>query len=905
MSTISRATRPLLVGVYAAALRLLPRESRLEYAPAMLETFTRRATDLRGGIVVHAAFLLRELLGLTRLRGWRTRPESTPAVGPPNRGTPGPARRAMSWPTDLRHAFRRLRRVPVFTAATVITLALAAGGATAIFSVVHSILLSPLPYPDAHRLVAIRTAAPSAGVDDMEMTIGLYLQYREHVDSFASIALYDRVYRNLTADGEPERLETIQATDDFFATLGVEAALGRTLGAVDTAADAESVVVLSNSLWRSRYGADQSVIGRTLLLDDHPFTVVGVMPAGFDFPRPGTDAWTAWHIDPGNLPLVSFSFDAVARLANGATIDSTGAELQRAISTFPEAFGWDRAEWERMGLVGFVRDLKAQTVGEVGSTLWLFAGAGLLVLLLAWANVANLFLVRAEARVGEARIRRALGASRGQLVRYWMAEGLWIALLAALLGLALATAGIDAIAELAPDLPRVGTVGISGPTMAFTALLTLFASLVFGSVPLLGGERASVDRRTTAGVAARRHREILVGVQVAMALTLSIGAALMLQSVSGMMSADPGFDRSDVLTFRISLPSAGYPDREAAARLHQSLVDRLTALPGIDRAGIARCLPLQGWCGGNPVSSPDSPLPEEAFRDVVSVKPVSTGYFETLRIPLLAGRSFHRTDQSLRNGAAVVSEALAARLFPGESPAEVLGKRVSPQSDPGVDAWYTIVGVAASVQRSRIAEPAAEMLYVPLLGIGNDQHLAPIRDVIVAMRTDGPPLAAIDMARAAIRDLDANIPLARIRTLADIHAAASARSRLTSLLLALAAGTGLLLGAIGIYGVVSGAARQRTAEFGVRAALGARAADLLRMVMARGLAVIATGVVAGVIASLAAGRFVASMLYEVEANDPATFIGVITLLSAIGALATWLPARRAARIDPVEALRSR
>jgi predicted permease len=602
---------------------------------------------------------------------------------------------------------------------------------------------------------------------------------------------------------------------------------------------------------------------------------------------------------------VSFSYDGVARLAEGATIESSNTELRRATETFPAAFGWDRAEWDRMGIVGFVRDLKAQTVGDVGAILWLFAGAGAFVLLLAWANVANLFLVRSESRATEAHIRKALGASRGQLLRYWVAEGAWVAILSALLGLAIAAAAVGAIVDLAPDLPRIQTVTVSPSAMVFNAALTAIAAMIFGAVPLLAGDEPGNARGATRGLGARRNREVLVGIQMALALTLSIGAALMLQSVSNVMSANPGFDPGGVLTFRLSLPSADYPDREAAARSHQELLDRLAALPGVERAGIARCLPLQGWCGGDPVSSPDSDLPAEAFRKVVSVKPVSSGYFETLRIPLLAGRTFTPSDQTQRSGAAIVSQALAARVFPETPAVEAIGRRIFPQGSGEVPDWYTIVGVAESVQRTLIEEPPAETLYLPLLGIAGNEHLPPIHDVIVAVRVDGPPLAAIDMVHAAVRELDANVPIARIRTLADIHASASASDRLTTLLLTLAAGTGLLLGAIGIYGVVSWATRRRTAEFGVRAALGARGIDLLRMVMVRSLAVIGAGVLVGLVGSLAAGRFLAAMLYQISATDLTTFAGVTALLVAIGTLATWLPARRAARIDPVEALRSR
>ncbi len=910
------AVRLHAVRLYGAALRLLPDPYLREYGDAMLETFTLRAAAASGGAAL--TLLLRELGGLVRL-AWREHRGSAPGLS----GAPGkhdepsasgwaprrPGSAGSAWITEMRHALRRLLRAPSFSLATILTLAIAAGGNATIFSIVNSILLRPLPYADSERLVAIRTASLTAGADDMEMTIGLYLLYRDESASFGSIALYDRIYRNLTADGEPARVETIQATEDFFSTLGVEAALGRTLGIADVAPDAGRVVVLADGIWRRRYGADPEIVGRTVLLDNEPFTVVGVMPPGFDFPRPGTDGWTPWSIDEANLPLMSFSYDAIARLRGSATVASTNAELEGLMHGYPEHFGWEQADFDSLGLVPFVRPLQDHTIGDVGDTLWLFAGAGLFVLLLACANVANLFLVRSESRRAEARIRTALGASRGQLLRYWMAESIWVAVLGALLGLALATSGISIVIGLAPDLPRIETAGIDGATLAFTAALTVGAALIFGTAPLLGSHHAGAAsgtglRGSTTGIGGRRSRELLVGAQVALALTLLIGAALMMQSVRNLLAADPGFDPRGVLTFRLSLPPADYPDREAAARFHEALVDRLGALPTVQSAGLARCLPLQGWCGGNPVSSPDSPLAPEAFRQVSSVKPVSSGYFESLRIPLLAGRTLVPSDSAQRSGAALVSSALAARIFPGTEPVDIIGKRIYPQSEPDVDRWFTIVGVVEAVQRSQIDEAPAEVLYVPLLGVSGDRHLAPIHDVTVAVRVDGEPLGAIDPVRRVIHELDADLPIARIRTLADIHASATARSRFATLLLALAAGIGLLLGSIGIYGVVSWATRQRTAEFGLRAALGARTVDLLQMVMARGLRVIATGIAVGIVASLAATQLLASMLYQVRPNDPATFVGVIALLAAVGALATWLPARRAACVDPADALRS-
>ncbi|HVS63342.1 MAG TPA: FtsX-like permease family protein [Thermoanaerobaculia bacterium] len=542
----------------------------------------------------------------------------------------------------------------------------------------------------------------------------------------------------------------------------------------------------------------------------------------------------------------------------------------------------------------------------------LLAAIGL-VLLMACANVANLFLIRAEDRRREVALRAALGAERRDLVRHLLVESLVLGALAGAFGLGLAAAGIRLLIVLGPsNLPRLLEVDISGAELAFTAAISLLASVAFGALPTMRFLRSRrSDRALLAkplecrdrGAAAPHQRatSLLVICQVSLTLILLVAAALFALSLGNLLRIDPGFRAERVLTFRLSLPEADFPDRARQAAFHQELIDKLETLPGVEAAGLTRCLPLQGWCGGNQVTSPDTTLPPEALQDVASIKPISPGYFRALGIPLRRGRTIERRDHEARTGAAVLSETLAARVFPGADP---IGKRIHPTESGPADeqGWYTVVGVVGDVKRERLDEAPADILYLPMLGT-DDVALPTLAEVTVAVRSDGEPTAMVPAVRAVVRELSQEIPLADVQPMDEILARASVRVELTATILGLAAASALLLGAIGVFGVVSHGVGRRIPEIGLRIALGASRRGVVLMVLRGGLQVGLAGILVGLAGALAVARFLRSLLYGVSPQNPLILAAVAAVLRGVAALASYLPARRAARIDPVVALK--
>ncbi len=903
---------------YRGLLLLYPPAHRREYGAEMVETFARRAdTARRSGPVARARFVGREAFGAVRI-AVRERLGS-PDTGGPSANSPTvsrvsarrpPGRRGTTLGADLRHALRRLRSSPGFTIATVLTLALGIGGNTAIFTVVNAVVVSPLPYPDSDRLITVAADVEAVDAHGIEIPIGFWLGFRRLNESFDEIGLFEYSTANLSGEGPPERVAAIEATGSLFDTLGVPPAMGRPIMQDDEAPGAPLVVLLSHGLWTRRYGADPSMIGRTIRVDSVAAEVVGIMPEGFAFPRPETQIWGPLTIDRTTDPPISFSYSSVGRLSEGVTLDRAHQDLARVTDQLPEMFGNITVDFiDSYGVSPSLRSLKAQVVGTIADTLWVLLGAVGFVLLIACANVANLFLVRTQARHREVGLRSALGASRADLARYFLSESLIIGGLAGAVGVGLAVAGVRLLVAFGPDdLPRLQEVSIGAAELGFAAAISLLVAVAFGSLPILRLSRQQlVDQlkegsdRATVTSGSRRATSLLVVAQVSLALLLMVGAALFAQSLRNLIRIDPGFRAEGVLTFRLTLSDAAYPDDSRRALFHQELLDRLEALPGVEAAGLTRCLPLQGWCGGNPVASLDSPLPPEAFRDVASIKPVSPGYFRALGIPLQAGRDIERNDYEQRTGAAVVSEALAERLFPGLDP---LGKRVYPsEGGPDDEAdWYTVVGVAGTIKRLELDEEPADILYVAMLGT-DDQFLPNLDQVTVAVRTQGDPLELAGAVRDTVWAIESEMPVAAIETMASVLARASARVAFTAVLIGIAAVVALVLGAVGIYGVVSHTVGRRTSEIGVRMALGARQGEVLRMVLRQGVTVVLIGIAIGVAGAFALARVVEALLYEVSAGDPFTLVAVSTALLAVALLASFLPARRAARVDPAISLR--
>ena len=901
--------------VYSAFLRLYPRKFRQLYGNDMLETFSQRATEVaaREGAVGRAGFFIRELLGLVNAALYERLPWLR-SVRRNQRTTLGVKGKRNREPMSIllqetRHSVRRLANSSGFAIAAIITLALGIGANTAIYSVVHSVVLSPLPYPESERLVWLDHGAAGIGVDKgLDMTRGLYVHYRERSRTLEELGIYLESDVSLTGEGDPERVSATIATHTLFATLRVRPLLGRAFDQNDDYADGTGVAVLSHDLWTRRYGADPSVLGRIIQVDGTPLEIVGVMPSGFGYPSRDTKLWAPLVIDPATASFGGFTRRGIARMSPGSTPADVEAELNALIPRLSESFPREQVDPVVVNarLTAVITTLREDLVGDIRRTLWILLGTVGFVLLIACANVANLFLVRAEARQREVAVRMALGATRGDLVRLFLSESALLVIAGGALGLLLAVGGVRLLLAFGPqNLPRLHEVGIDANVLAFTAAISILISLLFGAAPIFRGAPnliASLKQGGRGMTTARgrlRVRNLLVVSQVALALVLLVGAGLMARSFLHLKRLDPGFDAKSVLTFQLGLPGGDYPNRAAAVAFHRELLDRLGELPGVEAAAAVTCLALCSNWAGIPLQVEGRTPPPGEIPPVVATRRVSAGYFETLRIPLLSGRTVERADQEQRTGSAVVSAELVERYWPGEDP---VGKRVYTGNDEE-PAWYTIVGVVANTPIRELTEDPAPIIYLPLLHSDGARGISP-RTLTYVLRTSTPPLSLAGAARSEVWSMDRSLPIARIRTMEQIVSDAGIQMAFTMVMLVIAAFVAVLLGAVGIYGVISYVVAQRTGEIGVRMALGARAADVSRMVLKQGGSVAAFGLGLGLLGAFALTRLMRALLYGISPTDPATFVGVSALLLVIALVATYLPARRAARVDPVQALRS-
>jgi len=807
---------------------------------------------------------------------------------------------------DLRHAVRALRRNPGFAIVAVITLALGIGANSAIFSVVHAVVINPLPYPESERIVILAHNAPGAGFTNAELDAspGLYHYYRDHSRTLDEIGAWRDRDATLTSHGEPENVPAASATAGLFRLLGVPPLLGRPLLEEDNREGAEDVVVLSHGLWQRRYGGDPAIIGSTIGLWSRPVQVVGVMPAGFGYPDTGYQLWFNETLD--GAVFGGFWISVAARMQPGLTSDEVEAELSGLIQQVPEAFPDDPVAQMALDLelAAVAIPLKERLVGDVQLTLWVLLATVGLVLLIACTNVANLFLVRAEARRQEIAVRAALGASRRQLARFFMGESLLLCATGATIGLALAAVGTRLLVAYGPDsLPRLHEVGISGTVVLFTSTVTMLASLVFGLIPVARRESATISslkdagRSNTAGRGRAHARSLLVAGQVAMAFILLCSSILMAQTYANLRRVDPGFDPVDVLTFQVALPAVGYPTPQEAIAFHRQLREHLGALPGVLSAAIVTGLPLAGSTAVDPLVDENVPFDPAEMPPIVSVNSAGNGYWRTMGIPLLEGRVLEAADYDHGRRVAVVDERLADLYWPGES---AIGRRVFPGLPGEDDEWFEIVGVVGDVHLEDLIHTPQPMIY-PVLGTygGNEAWT-----MSYALRTRVPASSLADVARETVWSLDDRLPLAAMQTMEQAHRRASAPAAFTMTMLLIAAVVALCLGTIGIYGVMDYVVRQRTKEIGVRLALGARSADVSRMIVRQGSLVAAAGLIVGLAASLALTRFMAALLFGIAPTDPVTHIAVALSLMAVAALASYVPARRAACINPVEAIRA-
>ncbi len=807
---------------------------------------------------------------------------------------------------DLRYGLRGLLRHPAFAGIAVLTLALGVGANAAIFSVVNAVLLRPLPWADPDRTVMIWSrwnAFEKTWVSDGEVN-----DYRRESRTLDEVAVWDQNQVNLTGDAEPERVAAGLVSANLFSTFGVSPMIGRWFTRAETRANGPNVAILGEALWRRRYGADPSIVGRTILVNGTSTEVVGVMPPDFvlptDFANPSPSVlWLPLEWDDNSTDHGSHGYFAAGRLSPGATVAQARDELHTI------ALGWTARGLypPQMGYDSIVLTARDEVVGGVRRAIWLLFGAVGFLLLIACANVANLLLARAEARQREMAVRVALGAGAGRVLRQLLTESLLLAGVSAAAGLAIAWGGVRVLAWWNPSsVPRVAGAHVDLRVLAFTAAVALVTTLVFSIAPaarLLGGGLAESTREgsanATTGERRRRFRSALVIAEMALAVVLLVGAGLMLRTLWSLQHIDLGFAPSGVLTLRVSLPQASYKTPDEVVGFYSRLTDQVRALPGVAAAGVARSLPLGSTIGDWGLRI-DGYVPPAGSNAKGDWQIVSAGYLDAMGERLARGRGFTSADTPDSQLVALVNEEMARRYFAGRDP---IGGRftIGGQNRP----WVTVVGVVKDVHHNGIAAPIKEKFYVPHTqwhkSVGNANAL---RGMTLVVRTAGDPVSLTTPVRAIVRQLDPGLPVADVRTMNDVVGAALSTPRFTSMLLSIFAALALALSAIGIYGVLSYVVSRRTREIGIRVAIGARPVQVLAMVLRSGVGLALVGIGAGLAMAMAVTRLLAGLLHGVTPLDPATFAGVGAGLTALAALASLVPAWRASRVDPVIALKS-
>ena len=794
---------------------------------------------------------------------------------------------------DFRIALRNLRKNPGFTAVTVLILALGIAGVTIIFSAVDGLLLSPLPYPGSDRLVQIWETDRRRDVAEGSVSPLNLEDWSDGSRRLQVMAGYGYEAPVLAGEGPAQRLRAVTVNPAFFSVFMVEPHLGRVLSSEDEGA---RVAVLGHGLWQDRLGGDPAIVGRSLTLDGEPYTVVGVMPRGFSFPG-YTELWVPLRLDRGRLSRGSHFLFAVGRLAADATLAAAQDEMSALARALEERHP-DTNEGQGVRLV----PLQEQLVGDLRSRVLILFGAVALVLLSACANVANLLLVRATARGREVSVRAALGASRRRLLQPFLAEALALAALACALGVGLAKAGLEVLLSASPvRIPGPVSIGLDVRVLTFAVAASLATALLFGLAPALQASRVAAagalrEGAPTGGRRTQRLRRLLVAGEVALAVVLLAGAGLLVTSFHRLTSVDPGFRPEGVMSMKVELTSTRYAERSAQAAFAEQAVERIEALPGVRAAGVVDDLPFSG--------SRSSSSFEIAGREPGSdlwqsdVRAVTPEYLPAMNVPLLAGRGFSDDDSPESVPVAIVNAAFAARWFPDVNP---IGQRIligdhRERDVFGGPVWREIVGVVGDIHHDQLASRPSPELYTPFAQ-------RPETRVSFVVRTYGEPRAIVPSVQAALAEMDPNQPIYDIRAMEERLEDSVAAPRFHAGLLSAFAATALILTVLGIYGVSSYAVRQRTREIGIRMAVGADGSDVRRLIVLRSLVDVGAGLLAGLVAAIALGRVLAGLLYGVSPHDPLIFAGVIVLLGVAGLASSWMPARRASRIDPAVALR--
>lgn len=821
---------------------------------------------------------------------------------------------------DLKHVCRRLGRSPGFAITVVLTLAIGIGANTAVFSVLNSVLIRPLPYPEPQQLVSLHLNAPGApGLadfrDELRLSASMYLTFAAHNRAFQSLGVWQPGTVSITGIAKPEQVNAALVTDGVLQTFNVPAAAGQWLTAADQNPRGTQRVMLSYGYWQRRFGGDPNIVGRTIRVDNQPREIAGIMPRGFRVVNYDFELLVPLAFDPIKQPLAGFAYRGIARLRPGVSISQADADVARLLNVWMDSWtngpGSDPHFYLTWKITPALKPLKDQVVGSIGNVLWVVMATIGVVMLIACTNVANLLLVRADARQQELAVRSALGAGRWRIARELLLESVTLGLLGGAAGVGVAYAGLRLLTAIGPEnLPRLSEISLDGWSLVFTLILSVLSGLLFGSipvlryvpsrhaVPLLGGIRtASVSRER------QRGRNLLVVAQVAMALVLLISAALMIRTFNAMRHVDPGFsDPASLQVVRISIPEQLVRDPQIVLRVQNDIQDKLAAIPGVSSAGFAASVPMSGaepaWneisIEGKNYAGEEPPL--RLFNYV------SPDYFHTAGTRIVAGRGFTWAQIYGLIPVGILSESLARELW--GSPQAAIGKRF--REFPGMP-WYEVVGVAQDVRENGVDQISPATVYWPPMmhDIYGPGSFDTRRTVYFAMRSHRAGTQTfINEMQQAVWSVNSNLAVDFIRTMQDIYGESMARTSFTLVMLAIAGMMALALGILGIYGVISYAVSQRTREIGIRMALGAKKSELAWMFVRSALVLTGIGTAVGIGAAAALMRLMRTLLFGISPLDPVTFAAVPVVLVAAAALASYLPARRTAAVDPVEALRA-
>ncbi len=814
----------------------------------------------------------------------------------------------------LRLVARRLLRTPFFSFVSVLTLAVGIGATTAIFSVVYGVLLKPLPFHEPDRLVGVWHTAPGLGFPVVNQSPSTYLTYREEGRVFENSGLWDNGSVSVTGAGEPEQVDVLYVTDGTLPVLRVQPMLGRRFDAKDDSPGTAETVMLTYPYWQRKFAGDTSVVGKRVLVENTPREIIGVLPKSFRFLNYNPQLILPFRINRAEVFVGNFSYQGVARLKPGVTIEQANADVARLIprimDKFPLPPGFSAKMFKDINLGPNVRPLAQDVIGEAGRMLWVLLGTVGIVLLIACANVANLFLVRAEGRQQELAIRAAMGASGGRIARELLTESTLLGLVGGVAGLALAAAGLRLLVAIAPEgLPRLNEIGIDPIVLVFTLGISLLSGLSFGLLPTIRFARPRLaaalkegGRGSSDGRERHRLRGALVVSEIALALVLLVASALMVRTFQAMRSVDPGFTNPEqVLTLRVSVPDTLIADQAQAVRTHEQIAERVRQIPGVKSVGVTTSVTMDGHDSNDPIFVEDFPRADNSMPPLRRFKWIADGYVETMGNRLLAGRALTWSDALNLRMVCVVSENFAREYW--KQPSAAIGRRIrnSPQGP-----FREIVGVVGNERDNGVTVAAPAIIYWPvLLQDFWEPGLTTRRALAYAIRSDrlNSPTFLKEIQQA-VWSVNRNLPLANVQTLEEIASESMAQTSFAVVMLAIAAGVALLLGVVGIYAIIAYIAAQRTREIGIRVALGAQRGDVSRLFLRQGLVLLAIGVVIGLAAAAGLTRLMGSLLFGVSATDPLTYAAVTAGLGLVVMLASYLPARRAAAIDPLLALKS-